>query len=305
MNGHDRRDDLRTQLDEARAQFEATSAKIEARAGRNLFLAIGSGLLFAALFLASLFIVKQVFILLVAALVGVALVELANAFRVAGRRVPRVGVVIGGLVIVAGAAFWGAEGALLGLFAGSLLLTLWRLVEGLVPAWETPRKTLIRDVFSGLFTLVYVAFLGSFAVLLVQAPRGEWWAFALVLVVVSVDVGAYAAGVTLGKHKMTPRISPNKTWEGFAGAAVTAVTSGIVISILALHQPWWVGIVLGLVVLLTATGGDLTESLIKRNLGVKDMSSWIPGHGGFLDRLDSLLPSAIGVYGIALALGVL
>lgn len=305
MNGHDRRDDLRTQLDEARAQFEATSAKIEARAGRNLFLAIGSGLLFAALFLASLFIVKQVFILLVAALVGVALVELANAFRVAGRRVPRVGVVIGGLVIVAGAAFWGAEGALLGLFAGSLLLTLWRLVEGLVPAWETPRKTLIRDVFSGLFTLVYVAFLGSFAVLLVQAPRGEWWAFALVLVVVSVDVGAYAAGVTLGKHKMTPRISPNKTWEGFAGAAVTAVTSGIVISILALHQPWWVGIVLGLVVLLTATGGDLTESLIKRNLGVKDMSSWIPGHGGFLDRLDSLLPSAVGVYGIALALGVL
>ncbi|MGD9606595.1 MAG: phosphatidate cytidylyltransferase [Leucobacter sp.] len=305
MNGHDRRDDLRTQLDEARAQFEATSAKIEARAGRNLFLAIGSGLLFAALFLASLFIVKQVFIVLVAALVGVALVELANAFRVAGRRVPRVGVVIGGLVIVAGAAFWGAEGALLGLFAGSLLLTLWRLVEGLVPAWETPRKTLIRDVFSGLFTLVYVAFLGSFAVLLVQAPRGEWWAFALVLVVVSVDVGAYAAGVTLGKHKMTPRISPNKTWEGFAGAAVTAVTSGIVISILALHQPWWVGIVLGLVVLLTATGGDLTESLIKRNLGVKDMSSWIPGHGGFLDRLDSLLPSAVGVYGIALALGVL
>ena len=231
--------------------------------------------------------------------------ELANAFRVAGRRVPRVGVVIGGLVIVAGAAFWGAEGALIGLFAGSLLLTLWRLVEGLVPAWETPRKTLIRDVFSGLFTLVYVAFLGSFAVLLVQAPRGEWWAFALVLVVVSVDVGAYAAGVTLGKHKMTPRISPNKTWEGFAGAAVTAVTSGIVISILALHQPWWVGIVLGLVVLLTATGGDLTESLIKRNLGVKDMSSWIPGHGGFLDRLDSLLPSAVGVYGIALALGVL
>lgn len=305
MNGHDRRDDLRTQLDEARAQLEATSAKIEARAGRNLFLAIGSGLLFAALFLASLFIVKQVFILLVAALVGVALVELANAFRVAGRRVPRVGVVIGGLVIVAGAALWGAEGALLGLFAGSLLLTLWRLVEGLVPAWETPRKTLIRDVFSGLFTLVYVAFLGSFAVLLVQAPRGEWWAFALVLVVVSVDVGAYAAGVTLGKHKMTPRISPNKTWEGFAGAAVTAVTSGIVISILALHQPWWVGIVLGLVVLLTATGGDLTESLIKRNLGVKDMSSWIPGHGGFLDRLDSLLPSAVGVYGIALALGVL
>lgn len=289
---------------ELRAQFEATSAKIEARAGRNLFLAIGSGLLFGAVFLASLFIVKQVFAVLVMALVSVALVELAVAFRVAGRRVPRVGVVIGGLIITVGAALWGAQGMLLGLFAASLILTAWRLIEGLLPAWEVPPKTLARDVFSGLFTLVYVAFLGSCAILLLLAPRGEWWAFALVLIVVSVDIGAYAAGVTLGRHKMTPRISPNKTWEGFAGAAVLAVASGVAISLLALGQPWWVGVVLGGVVLLTATGGDLTESLIKRNLGVKDMSSWIPGHGGFLDRLDSLLPSALGVYGVALCLGV-
>lgn len=298
------RSELRAQFDGARAQFEATSARIEEKAGRNLFLAIGTGLIFAAAFLASLFIVKQVFAVLVVLLVSVALVELAAAFRVAGRRVPRIGVVLGGLIITGGAILWGAEGMLLGLFAGSLLLTLWRLVEGLVPAWEVPPKTLVRDVFSGLFTLVYVAFLASFALLLLNAPLGEWWVFALVLVVVSVDVGAYAAGVTLGRHKMTPRISPNKTWEGFAGAAAAAVISGVAISLLALDQPWWVGVVIGVVVLLTATGGDLTESLIKRNLGVKDMSSWIPGHGGFLDRLDSLLPSAVGVFGVALALGV-
>nr|WP_279549931.1 phosphatidate cytidylyltransferase [Leucobacter weissii] len=261
-------------------------------------------MIFGALFLGSLFIARQAFMVLVALLVSVALVELAAAFRVAGRRVPRVGVVIGGLIVTGGAVFWGAEGALLGLFAASLLLTAWRLVEGLVPAWEVPPKTLIRDVFSGLFTLVYVAFLASFAILLVQAPRGEWWVFALVLTVVSVDIGAYAAGVLFGRHKMTPRISPNKTWEGFAGAAIVAMASGALISVLALQQSWWVGVLLGLVVLVTATGGDLTESLIKRNLGVKDMSSWVPGHGGFLDRLDSLLPSAVGVYGVALALGV-
>lgn len=303
--GEDGRSELRAQLDGARAQFEATSARIEQRAGRNLFLAIGTGLLFGLAFLASLFIVKQVFAVLVVLLVSVALVELAAAFRVAGRRVPRVGVVIGGLVITGGAVFWGAEGMLLGLFGGSLLLTVWRLIEGLLPAGEVPPKTLIRDVFSGLFTLVYVAFLASFALLLLAAPNGEWWVFALVAIAVSADVGAYAAGVTLGKHKMTPRISPNKTWEGFAGAAVLAVVAGVVISLLALQQPWWVGVVLGIVVLLTATGGDLVESLIKRNLGVKDMSSWIPGHGGFLDRMDSLLPSAVGVYGVALVLGVL
>ncbi|PRI11929.1 phosphatidate cytidylyltransferase [Leucobacter massiliensis] len=304
MPGPDRRDEIRHAIESTRAQLEATNAKIEARAGRNLFFALLSGLVFAVVFLASLLLVKQLFVALVAALVSIALVELAAAFRVSGRRVPRVGVVLGGLVVVVGAFVWGPEGMLLGLFAGSALLTVWRLVESLVPAWETPRRTLIRDVFSGLFTLVYVAFLASFAVLLLAGDRGEWWVFALVLVVVSVDIGAYAAGVTLGRHKMTPRISPNKTWEGFAGAAVVAMAAGVGVALLALHQPWWVGVVLGLVVLLTATGGDLTESLIKRNLGVKDMSSWIPGHGGFLDRLDSLLPSAVGVYGVALVLGV-
>lgn len=304
MTGSERRDELRNAFETTRAQLEATNARIEARAGRNLFFAILSGLVFGGVFLASLFLMREVFVGLVAVIVSVALVELAAAFRVSGRRVPRVGVVLGGLVVVAGAYFWGAQGMLLGLFAGSALLIAWRLVEGLFPAWETPPRTLVRDVFSGTFTLVYVAFLASFAVLLVDGERGEWWVFALVAIVVSVDVGAYAAGVTLGRTKMTPRISPNKTWEGFFGAAVLATAVGVSVAVFALEQPWWVGIILGVVVLFTATGGDLTESLIKRNLGVKDMSSWIPGHGGFLDRLDSLLPSAVGVYGVALVLGV-
>lgn len=303
MSGVDRRDELRAHLESTRTQIEATNARIEARAGRNLFFAIGSGLVFGGVFLASLFLFKQVFVLLAAVVISIALVELASAFRLAGRRVPRVGVVLGGLIVVAGTYFWGAEGMLIGLFAGSALLTVWRLFEGLMPRWEVPPRTLVRDVFSGLFSLVYVAFLSSYTVLLVLAENGEWWVLALVGIVVSVDVGAYAAGVTLGKHKMTPRISPNKTWEGFAGAAVAATVAGIAASVFALNEPWWVGVVLGIVVLFTATGGDLTESLIKRNLGVKDMSGWIPGHGGFLDRLDSILPSAVGVYGVALVLG--
>ncbi|MFV0435618.1 MAG: phosphatidate cytidylyltransferase [Leucobacter sp.] len=304
MTGSDRRDEIRAHLESTRAHLEATNAKIEARAGRNLFFAVASGLVFAAVFLVSILWVKQLFVLLVAILVSVALVELASAFRTAGRRVPRVGAVVGGLTVVVGTYFWGSEGMLLGLFAGSGLIIVWRLVEGLVVRWETPKRTLLRDVLSGVFALVYVSFLASFSVLLIEVEGGEWWIFALVLIVVSVDIGAYAAGVTLGKHKMTPRISPNKTWEGFGGAAVAATAAGVVMAIFALDQPWWVGVLLGVVVLFTATGGDLTESLIKRNLGVKDMSSWIPGHGGFLDRLDSLLPSAVGVYGVALALGV-
>lgn len=302
MSAGGRREDLRAQIDSTRAQLEATNARIEEKAGRNLFLAIGVGLAFAAVFLGSLLFQKHLFVALVALIVSVAVVELATAFRSAGRRVPRIGVVIGALLIVAGAYFFGASGMLLALFAASALLTVWRLIEGAVTHVEP--KTLIRDIFSGLFTLAYVPFLGGFAVLLVLAPNGQWWVFALVLITVSVDIGAYAAGVTLGKHKMTPRISPNKTWEGFIGAAVVAMIAGVAISVTALGQPWWIGLIFGALVLLTATGGDLTESLIKRDLQVKDMSNWIPGHGGLLDRLDSLLPSAVVAYGLALMLGV-
>ncbi|MFC5338564.1 phosphatidate cytidylyltransferase [Leucobacter denitrificans] len=304
MTEKGRRDEIRAQFDSTRAHLEAANARIEQRAGRNLFLAIGVGLLLGAAFLGSLFIVKDLFAAFVLLIAVVASIELATAFRVAGRRVPRIGVALGAVMIVAAAYFWGAEGMLLGLFAAATLLTLWRLVEGLFARSSIVPKTLVRDVFSGLFALVYVPFLAGFAVLLLAAPNGEWWVFAMVLLTVSVDIGAYAAGVTLGKHKMTPRISPNKTWEGFGGAAIVAMVAGVIVSIFALHEPWWVGIIFGALVLLTATGGDLTESLIKRNLKVKDMSNWIPGHGGLLDRLDSLLPSTVVAYGLALVLGV-
>ncbi|MBC9935489.1 MULTISPECIES: phosphatidate cytidylyltransferase [unclassified Leucobacter] len=305
MSGEERHDDLRAHLESQRAKLEATSARIEERAGRNLFLAIGTGVLLGGVFVGSLLLNQAIFVALVAVIVAIALLELASAFRGSGRRVPRFGAMIGGVVVIAGAYWQGAQGMLLGLVLASLLLTAWRLIEGLVPRWEVPPKTLLRDIFSGLFSLVYVAFLAGFTVLLVREPGGEWWVFTLVLVVVSVDIGAYAAGITLGKHKMTPRISPNKTWEGFAGAAVAACVTATLMTTLVLGQPWWLGVIMGVLLLLSATGGDLTESLIKRNLGVKDMSSWIPGHGGFLDRLDSILPSAAVVFGVALTAGVI
>lgn len=303
MTDGGRREEIRAQLDSTRAQLEATSARIEEKAGRNLFLAIGVGLLLAAVFLGSILFITELFVILVAFAAGAAVLELATAFRVAGRRVPRIGAVIGGVGIVASAYFWGAEGMLLSLFAASVMLTIWRLIEGAISRTVAP-KTLVRDIFSGLFTLVYVPFLIGFAVLTAMLPGGALWVVTLVVVVASVDTGAYAAGVTMGKHKMTPRISPNKTWEGFAGAAVIAVIVAIVMALFVLDQPWWVGLIFGLLVLLTATGGDLTESLIKRDLNVKDMSNWIPGHGGLLDRLDSMMPSTVVAYGLALTLGV-
>lgn len=284
-----------------REQFEETSKKLEARTGRNLFVAIASGLIFGGIFIASLFFLKQLFVLLVAGLVAVTVLELAVAFRANGRRIPRIGGILFGLLIIAGAFWFGALGMLVGLIIAIIGLTIWRLIEGVLPGQEVPPKTLLRDVFAGVFTLVYIAFFSGFTVLLVLKPNGEWWVFSLITIVVAVDVGAFAAGVLFGRHKMVPLISPNKTWEGFAGAAALSAVVAILLAVFPLGQPWWVGLVLGVLLLITATMGDLTESLIKRNLGIKDMSGWIPGHGGFLDRLDSVFPSTVVAYAVYLA----
>ncbi len=291
------RDDIRAQLEATKAQLDATNARIEAKAGRNLFWAIGSGLLFGGIFLFSLFALPGLFVVLVAGIVGVTVLEFTTAFRAAGRYIPRAGAVVAAVGVVAGAYFWGGFGLLVSLFVAVIGVTIWRSIElWILPSHRSSNMRFSADLAAGVLVLVYVAFFGSFAILLREGVNGEWWILTFVAVVVSVDVGAYAAGVSFGKHKMTPRISPNKTWEGFAGAAVVSQAVAILLTYFVLGYPWWAGSIMALVLLLTATGGDLTESLIKRDLGVKDMSSWIPGHGGFLDRLDSLLPSAAAIY---------
>lgn len=106
---------------------------------------------------------------------------------------------------------------------------------------------------------------------------------------ISSDIGGYFAGITAGRHKMAPTISPNKTWEGFVGSVAGCMIAGALTVWLMLDGPIWAGLVLGIGVVLAATVGDLIESLIKRDLGIKDMGNFMPGHGGLLDRVDSLL----------------
>ncbi len=148
--------------------------------------------------------------------------------------------------------------------------------------------------------MIYVAFMAGFTVLLTAQDGGQWWTLAFLIVVVAVDTGAYASGLAFGKHLMAPTISPKKTWEGFAGSVAAALIAGILLAIFMLQQPWWVGVILALAMVLTATSGDLAESLIKRDLGIKDISSFLPGHGGFLDRLDSALLSGAVAYALFL-----
>lgn len=287
-------------------QVRATNERINARTGRPLFIAIGVGVGLGAALLLSLLIVKWLFIIFAAALIVLAAFEFATALRVSGRDVPRTPIVITALAVVP-ASFYAIDpsigltreaGHLILSAAGVVLIAVWRLVEAAFPSRRVSASNVIRDIGSGAFIVLYVIFLPSFFVLLTARDGGEWWTLAALICVVSVDTGAYATGVSFGKHPMVPSISPKKTWEGFLGSVLAATLAGVLLAIFMLQQPWWVGVILGLVIVLTATVGDLTESLIKRDLGTKDMSTWLPGHGGLLDRLDSALPSAVVAYAL-------
>ena len=290
------RADIEARAGAAKAQFDATNEKIQARTGRNLFAAIGIGLTLGALLLVSLFVWKPLFIVFGGLLVGFATFELASALRFAGRNVPRVASTVVGLAILPVAFFWHVEGLWLALIAVVVVITLYRLVELLRPSHRTGTREVLLDVGAGAFVQVYVGFSAGFYLALTGSEDGQFWTFVALVIVVFTDVGAYASGLRFGRHKLAPLISPGKTWEGFAGSLVVAIAFGAVLAPLMLQQSWWVGAIIGLALALVGTAGDLTESLIKRDLGIKDISTWLPGHGGFLDRLDSILPSAAVAY---------
>lgn len=291
------RADFERQVLARKAQLDATNERIAARTGRNLILATLIGLVAGALLVVSLIFIKELFLVFGAAMIGFAAFELTQAFRGAGRRVPRTPSLIASLAVVPATFWFHAGGQLVALASGIVLVVVWRLVEeAVLPAKRAGGVSLSRDLAWSVLVQMYVTLLGSFAILLLAENGGEWWVLGFLIVVVAVDTGAYASGLSFGRHPMAPTISPKKTWEGFAGAAVAAIVAGVLVSLFMIHQPWWFGVIFGVVALLTATAGDLSESLIKRDLGIKDMSSWLPGHGGFLDRLDSILPSAAATY---------
>ncbi len=258
------------------------------RAGRNLPAATGVGAGLGVALLASLYIEKAAFVVLAALAVVVALEEVAHAFRTEGVRLPLVPVVAGGVAMLFAAWFGGPGGLVTALVATMLAVLMWRLAG-------SPLGYL-RDVTVGVFAAVYVPFLAAFAVLLLRAPDGPNRVVLLVVLAVCSDVGGYVAGVSLGRHPMAPVISPKKSWEGLAGSAVLGVLAGAVGVPLLLGGSWQAGILLGAASVVTATLGDLGESLLKRDVGIKDMGRLLPGHGGLMDRLDSMLPTAPVVY---------
>lgn len=290
--------DVEHAMKDLEARAREMDARLEVRAGRNLPKAVFFGLVLGLSLLFSLIVFKELFMLFAAALVAFTSYELASALRFAGRDVPRIPIVIASVGVIAPAFYFGAEGLWWAILAGAAFVSLWRTIEIVRPSMRQPGVSLRTDLAAGLFVLAYVPLLGGFAVVMAAEEGGQWWTLAYLIIVISIDTGAYAAGISFGKHPMAPRISPKKTWEGFAGSVLVALLAGVGVALFMLQEEWWIGVLLAVLLVGTATLGDLTESLIKRDLGIKDISTWLPGHGGFLDRLDSILPSSVVAYAV-------
>ncbi|GAB3083695.1 phosphatidate cytidylyltransferase [Nocardioides zeae] len=268
----------------------APPAKDHGRAGRNLPAAVASAVVLLGAIAASLAFYKTAFMVIVAIAVVVAVWELHQGFAAKDIDLPEQPLMVGGVVMVVVAYFFGAPALVTATAVTGLAIMLWLLHRGV--------DGYVRNASAAIFALIYVPFLGSFVALLLAEggstgfegyDDGVRGVIAFVLVTIASDIGGYVAGVLFGKHPMAPVISPKKSWEGFAGSAIACVVVGWLLVEYLLDGDWWVGICLGLITVVMATLGDLCESVIKRDLGIKDMSQVIPGHGGLMDRLDSLL----------------
>jgi phosphatidate cytidylyltransferase len=261
------------------------STPTTSRAGRNLPAAIGVGLTLGGVIVASLLVYRPSFVVVVLIAVSIGVYELVNAITA---RPPIVPLLAGAIAMDLVAWFRGSGGLVMGLLVTIGGVAIWRLGDG--------AEGYLRDVSASVLIALYVPLLAGFAVLLAHPSDGAGRVLTFIGTVVCSDTGGYVTGVLFGKHPLAPRISKAKTWEGFTGSVLACCVAGGLLISLTFHHEWWKGVLFGLAIATTATLGDLGESMIKRDLGIKDMGSLLPGHGGIMDRLDSLLPCAAVAY---------
>ncbi|NUS43449.1 MAG: phosphatidate cytidylyltransferase [Mycobacteriaceae bacterium] len=281
-------------------QAEARAAEKRKRsAGRNLPAALAVGVALGVGLILILVFVPKVFLAVLAAAVAVATWEVAKRMREADVLIPRVPLLLGGQAIIWLAWPYGADGALGAFGATALVAMVWRLFSG---GLRTAPRNFLRDTAIGVFILSWVPLLAGFAALLVLEDNGSMWVLAFMIGVVCSDVGGYVAGVLFGRHPMVPAISPKKSWEGLAGSLLFSAVGGVLTVYYLLDGSWLTGLIFGVGLVFCATLGDLIESQVKRELGIKDMGTLLPGHGGIMDRLDSMLPSAFAAWLVFTAL---
>ena len=258
--------------------------KPKGRAGRNLPAAIGVGVGLGGLAVLTLFTVKATFLAYMGIAVLIALAELTGALAKRDINIPAIPVAVGGAAVVTCAYWLGPRYALASLGLTVIAIFAWRLFGG--------TSGYVKDTTAGIFAVAYLPFLASFVAAMLVPADGPRRVLTFVILTVCSDIGGYFAGITTGRHPLAPAISPKKTWEGFAGSVVACLVAGWLCVTLLLHGHAWQGVLTGAAVVLAATLGDLVESMIKRDLDIKDMGTLLPGHGGILERLDSLVVAA-------------
>ena len=263
--------------------------KAPSRAGRNLPAAVAVAVVLIGALVTGLFFVPLVLALLAGAAAGIGVWEVARSLSYKGMQIPRAPAVIAAVLMPLAAFFGGAEWLSMALVLSVTLVVVWRAFG--------PRQGMMLSIMGSVFALVWVSFLLSTAVLLYHSPEGPQKVLTVILLAIASDTFGYAVGVVWGKHPMAPKISPKKSWEGFAGSVAGAVVAGILCAWLLLDQvSWWQGAVLAVGIVAVATVGDFSESMIKREIGIKDMGTLLPGHGGVMDRIDSILFAVISGY---------
>ncbi|MFI2837507.1 phosphatidate cytidylyltransferase [Mycolicibacterium sp. PDY-3] len=269
---------------------DAGKPKKSSRAGRDLPAAIAVGVVLGGMAIGTLLFAPLWWLPLLAVAIAIATHEVIRRLREHGFVLPTVPLLVGGQAMIWLTWPFGAAG-LLGAYAGTVVICMfWRLLgQGL----NKQPINYLRDIAASVLLATWVPLFAAFTALLIFADDGGERVFTIIATVVFADIGGYVAGVLFGKHLMAPAISPKKSWEGMGGSLVFGTAAAILSVAFLLDRPAWIGVPLGVLLVITGVLGDLVESQVKRDLGIKDMGTLLPGHGGIMDRIDAMLPSAV------------
>ena len=266
------------------SDIHSINEAINKRAGRKLFPSIAVSLSLVALVWFALAYHREIFAVVVATAVMLGIREIVRAFNASGIYISYAGLIVASLAL--SYATW--NGGVAGLAVATAIAIPVLLIQLLTRVPEG----FVASATATTFSLLYLPFLAGFLILLGRTSTGLERVMTFVILVGCNDTFGYIVGVLIGKHALVPKISPKKSWEGLIGSLVFTIAGGILAFTYILEMQWWIGAVVGLIIVFTATCGDLIESAMKRDLALKDMGSLLPGHGGMLDRLDSVLISA-------------
>ncbi|MGO3067554.1 phosphatidate cytidylyltransferase [Corynebacterium casei] len=278
-----------------------TVPKPKNSAGRNLPVAIGVGVGLGALVVFAVWAGQLAWYIVVAVAVGVAMWEVLTRLREHSYHLPRTLMIIGGQAMLWSSWPFETNGLIAVYVVAVLALMFGRLFHN---GRHRPPINYLHDMSVGIFVLTWIPMFGSFAAMLSTTSQGGASIIVFMLCVVASDTGGYVAGVMFGSHPMAPAVSPKKSWEGFVGSIIFGMVTGALSIHFLLEREAWVGAVMGLGLVVCASLGDLVESQFKRELGIKDMSNILPGHGGLMDRLDGMLPAAMVTWVAISFLGV-